>query len=355
VTQIRFDLRASSRITTFIGSPFRSRSRGPRRVRVAEELPPSAVPVPGPAESHSCDSINARAFVIDRRGCVTQCLIEIFRFEERVIRYQCGSVWVRCQKFQDAADGNSHAPNARFSAAFPRFHRYPIKLANCRHVFSLYHAAQRTARATRTCRRPTPPTGRPAARRTSRRRSASWMPAPPVRPLTRRSSRGRPDAASRPTKNHQKSTPPKCQSPHSEIYFQLSPALFYSLLPKHLLTSHASPQARFYSVPLDLSATLKSRRGLALLTAPVVWEPFCFLPPFGGADAIMRRQFALTSLFSTFVASTATHHASPPNGDPMHRSIPPSFCAPTRRRPQTRAATWDRLTPIPGHRAFPTM
>jgi len=47
----------------------------------------------------------------------------------------------------------------------------------------------------------------------------------------------------------------------------------------------------------------------------------------------MRRQKPLTSLFSTFAASAATHNASPPNGDPMHRSIPASFCAPPRPRP----------------------
>jgi len=68
-------------------------------------------------------------------------------------------------------------------------------------------------------------------------------------------------------------------------------------------------------------------------TAPVVWELFCFLPPSGGRRCIMHRQITLTSLFSMFAASAAMHDASPPNGDPMRRSIPPSCCPAPRPHP----------------------
>src|SRR5271157_1409288 len=68
-----------------------------------------------------------------------------------------------------------------------------------------------------------------------------------------------------PTKTPPKTPPPpKRQSPHLETYFQLFSAMSYSLLPKHLLTSRASPRAPFCPVPPYPSATLKSRRGSAL-------------------------------------------------------------------------------------------
>jgi hypothetical protein len=57
------------------------------------------------------------------------------------------------------------------------------------------------------------------------------------------------------------------------------------------------------------------------------------LCPHLGTDAFLRQWIPLTSLFSTFDASELTHDASPSNGDPVHRSIPPSFCAPPRPRP----------------------
>ena len=56
-----------------------------------------------------------------------QGLLEILRFEKRILRKDRSPVRVGRKKFQYAADCDPHAAYTRLAAALPRFNRYPIK------------------------------------------------------------------------------------------------------------------------------------------------------------------------------------------------------------------------------------
>jgi hypothetical protein len=114
---------------------------------------------------------------------------------------------------------------------------------------------------------------------------------------------------------------------HCHPYFTLRSPSTYQ--PAKLLAAAPSlprpaTSACYPEIEKRISAPHGSRRSGAVFLSTPIW----------GCRHIMRRQKPLTPLFSTFAASAATHNASPPNGDPMHLSIPASFCA--SPRPPTR-------------------
>ena len=94
-----------------------------------------AVRVLGRAKSRSCHPIDAPTFVIYRGRSIAEGLVEIFRFEKRVVGDQCAPVRVGGQEFQYATDSNSHSANARLSAALPWVNGHAIKGPDCRHEF----------------------------------------------------------------------------------------------------------------------------------------------------------------------------------------------------------------------------
>ena len=177
-----------------------------------------------------------------------------------------------------------------------------------------------------------------------------------------------------PHQNTSKIHAPKLQSPHSEICSQLFSPLSYSLLPKDLLTREASPRAPFYPVPPDLSATLKSRRGLAhssrrlgavLLSAPIWGAPlhhassdYANFPLFNvrcfcrDARCIAAQRRSYASLDSAILLPPAApapcqlDFTATPIGQPLE---PERFCPSCACRPGRK--------PCEGHRppGFPTM
>lgn len=93
--------------------------------------------VPGPGECASRDSVHDDQFAINTRGCVAQDLLYILFFEERVLSHQSSSVVIGGEEFEHAPYSDSHASNARLSAALSGFDCNAIELPHCRHFISL--------------------------------------------------------------------------------------------------------------------------------------------------------------------------------------------------------------------------
>ena len=77
-------------------------------------------------------AVDAQVFGVYRRSGISKCLVEVVRFEERVIPKKRVPVRVSGKQFEDPAHGNSHATDTRLRAAFSGFNRNSIEM--------LYHA-----------------------------------------------------------------------------------------------------------------------------------------------------------------------------------------------------------------------
>jgi hypothetical protein len=81
--------------------------------------------------------IDAQSLIIPDRCRVAQGLLEIFRFEKRVLGEDRAPVRIGGKEFENAANRDPHPTNARLPAALSRLNRNPIKQIYRGHVLSL--------------------------------------------------------------------------------------------------------------------------------------------------------------------------------------------------------------------------
>ena len=109
------------------------------RIRAREESPLLVVRAPGRAECGSRYEIDTQSLVVDSRRCIAQRLLYILWFEKGIINEQRRAVRISRKQFQNAANRDSHAPDARLSTAFAWLDRDAVKTVYRRHVLSLDH------------------------------------------------------------------------------------------------------------------------------------------------------------------------------------------------------------------------
>jgi hypothetical protein len=77
--------------------------------------------------SRSCHFVKVVNVVIDGSRSVSERLSKIFLLEERIFPEQVVAFSVRREDFQNAADGDSHTPDAGLSSALTWLYRYAVE------------------------------------------------------------------------------------------------------------------------------------------------------------------------------------------------------------------------------------
>jgi hypothetical protein len=98
------------------------------------------VQAPGRATVCSRYAIDTHSLVIHGCGRIPECLLQIFWLKKWIFGEKGFTVGICCKQFQNTANRNPHASNARFAATLDWFNRYSIK--HRFHVPSLGYAAQ---------------------------------------------------------------------------------------------------------------------------------------------------------------------------------------------------------------------